>query len=103
MTALAFSAARVARSAVAAALLAAAGHRPTTPPTTPRPFRCCAPQVDLHLLQWEGLVRERFPRLCQHHARVAALEAIADYLGSESRHRLIWLPEWRAAQEQARA
>jgi hypothetical protein len=47
-------------------------------------------QVDMHLLQWADLMRERFPRLCVHHAQVAALEHIAEYLASDNRHSGVW-------------
>ncbi|KAG2497343.1 hypothetical protein HYH03_004504 [Edaphochlamys debaryana] len=50
--------------------------------------------TDLHLDHWSDLVRSRFPALAQHHGRVAALEGVAQYLASESRHPIAWGAEW---------
>ncbi|KAG2449807.1 hypothetical protein HYH02_005330 [Chlamydomonas schloesseri] len=56
--------------------------------------------VDLHLAQpqLEGPVRERFPRLVEHHTRVAGLAGVREYLASDSRHAVVWPVDWiRAA------
>jgi hypothetical protein len=51
----------------------------------------------MHLLQWDALMQERFPRLCAHHAQVAALEPIAEYLASDNRHSTVWGTDWQPA------
>ncbi|KXZ51896.1 hypothetical protein GPECTOR_11g33 [Gonium pectorale] len=55
--------------------------------------------VDLHLGLFPDLVGGRFPALAAHHAKVAALPGVAEYLASDSRHPAAWAVQWIKGEE----
>ncbi|GLC69166.1 Glutathione S-transferase P [Pleodorina starrii] len=52
--------------------------------------------VDLHLAQSQLAepLRNRFPALIAHHAKVAELHGVAEYLASDTRHAALFAADW---------
>ncbi|GFR42614.1 hypothetical protein Agub_g3545 [Astrephomene gubernaculifera] len=50
--------------------------------------------VDLHLDHLPDLIRTRFPALAAHHAKVAELKGVKEYLASENRYPLAFAADW---------